>query len=95
VVVIPLRLFLALAATLGIPLSLLAAPAFVPPPADSKSVLELVQKKSKWNAKGKMKGQKMKMKGKKGKAGSCMCENKCSTKPPGCMTKCLRNCKVN
>jgi hypothetical protein len=78
---------LALVATLAIPLSLLAAPAFVPPP-DNASVFELVQKKGKWKAKRRAKGN-------KGKAGSCMCENKCSTKPPGCMVRCLRNCKAN
>ncbi len=51
---------------------------------------ELVQKKGKWKGKGKMKG------GKRKKGGAtCACESKCRTKPPGCMTKCLRNCKVN
>lgn len=85
-----MRSLLALAATVAIPFSLFAAPAFVPAPSGKMDAFELVQKKGKWKGKGKMKG------GKRKKGGAtCACESKCRTKPPGCMTKCLRNCKVN
>jgi hypothetical protein len=79
-----MRLFLALAATAAIPLSLMAAPAFAPMPAEVTTTYELIQKKGKW--KGKMKGK---------KGGGCMCERKCSQKGPRCMPKCLSSCKMD
>lgn len=80
-----MRLLLALAATAAIPLSLLAAPAFAPVPAEVTTTYDLIQKKGKWKGK---------MKGKKG-GGGCLCERKCSQKGPGCMPKCLRTCKMD
>jgi hypothetical protein len=76
-----MRLFLALAATAAIPLSLMAAPAFAPVPAKSSDAYELVQKKGK-------------MKGKQGLPPcSFRCKNRCADKPAACMAKCLRVCR--
>lgn len=84
-----MRFFLAITATVAIPLSLLAAPSFAPVPVGEMDAFEHVQKKGKWKGKGKAKGRKRKG----GK--SCNCERKCSQKPFGCMMKCMRNCKPN
>jgi hypothetical protein len=84
-----LRRLLALAATLAIPLSLLAAPANLPMLTPAPDGVEFVQKKGKWKGKGKARGKK------KGGGDSCNCARKCSQKPFGCMMKCMRNCKPN